>query len=575
MHTLMSPRVWIASAAVVLVLLLWAVRALRRARAIRAGTWVRIELHGRIAETDTHVPLLQRWIRAVKPRVASVRTLRRLAQFVARDRRVDGVLLEIHDLGVGFATATSLRTVITELRAASKRVIVWLPRGGMTRELYVAMAAEKIYTTPQAGIAPLGIASAQTFYRTLLARGGIEAEALSRREYKSAIEPFTRDGASPESREQTEAILDGLHGAVVQSVADARGWDATKVRAMIDAAPFRPVDAVKSGLIDGLAYEDELALRVGISAEKFVRAPKYAAVARPWAIRRGLGRGRRSRRGVVGVVEVRGAIVAESPYRGARAADAVRVIAALRAARENRHIGAVVLFVDSPGGSALASDLIAREVERLREKKPVVAFMSDVAASGGYYVSALANEIVAQPTTITGSIGVFALRFVVERALEKLGITHEVVRRGARADVLSPYRKWTDDERAALDREIDGFYRDFVAIVARGRKRTVEEIEPLARGRVYTGEAAQAVGLVDTLGGLDVAIARAATLANLDVSAEPVAVWPPREMPEPPEPIAHLQPVAERLGIHGAALTLALTNSRERFYAFDPTWLED
>jgi protease-4 len=227
----------------------------------------------------------------------------------------------------------------------------------------------------------------------------------------------------------------------------------------------------------------------------------------------------------VAVVEVRGPISDEAPDAGAdRVADVPHVTAALRACAEDPRVGAVVLYVDSPGGSALASDLMAREVERLRALKPVVAYFANVAASGGYYVSALAHKIVAEPTAITGSIGVIAMRVVVAEAAERAGVRHESVPRGARAELFSPYRKWTDDERAALDRSIDQVYEDFVRIVARGRGKSPDEIEPLARGRVYSARDALAVGLVDELGSFARAVQLAAQTAGLDASLDPVRV---------------------------------------------------
>jgi protease-4 len=323
--------------------------------------------------------------------------------------------------------------------------------------------------------------------------------------------------------------------------------------------------AVEKRLIDGVAYDDEMPSKLGEKA-RTMKAGQYLATANAWKLLPWWPkRGRR-----VGIVEVRGAIVDDAGAALGRIADATHVGAALRVARAHPGIGAVVLYVDSPGGSALASDLIAREVERLKEKKPVVAYFANTAASGGYYVSALASEIVAQPVTITGSIGVIAMRFVLERTLEKLGLRHEVIRRGAHADLMSPYRHWNDEERALFDREIDGAYKDFVSIVARGRKRSFDEIEPLARGRVYSGKDALAVGLVDRLGGLETAIARAAELGDVKGDRDPVMIHPPRHLPEPPEPPPAVEPIAQRLGVSLDLVNLALASSpRETIFAID------
>ena len=306
------------------------------------------------------------------------------------------------------------------------------------------------------------------------------------------------------------------------------------------------------------------------SKPKLVKAAMYLALSRVMRFEGVSGAPR------VGVIEVRGAIVSSSQSSMGGVADARRVGAAIRAARANPRVGAVVLYVDSRGGSALGSDMIAHEVERLKEKKPVVAYFSDVAASGGYYVAALAQEIIAQPLTVTGSIGVIAMRLLASRMLEKLGLNHEVIRRGERADMLSPFRGWSEEERAAFNREIDGSYNDFVGIVARGRKRDFSEIEPLARGRVYAGVDAHELGLVDHLGGLDVAIARARSLAGSKLADRPVVIAPPRGTVEPPEPAPPIQALLSFLAGQSLAtraevdlLRMSLASPNERLFAWD------
>ena len=542
----------------------------RRRAMVPQGTWVEVRLHGSVSEIERP---MQRWLRplAVARAQPSVAALRTLFRAVAQDPSVGGVVLRLGALHCGWATATSLRELVLGLRAAGKRTVAYLPEGASTREYFVAVACDKVLTTPQAILTPLGIASGMTFLRGLLARGGIEAEVYARREYKSAAEAFTRDGYSEPNRAQVTALLEHLHGEFVRAIADGRRVDEGRARAMVDGGPYRPVDAVREGMIDGVAYDDELPLHLGAGRHvKLVKAGAYFALVQAMALRP------MTRRRRVGLVEVRGVIVPQARFALGNVADAHRVTAALRAARAAKHIDAVVLYVDSQGGSALASDLIAREVERLREKKPVVAYFSDTAASGGYYVAAPAAEIVAQPTTVTGSIGVIAMRFLAIRALEKLGITHEVIRRGERADFLSPYRAWNDGDRAAFERSIDGFYNDFVAIVAKGRGRDVSVIEPLARGRVYAGREAFDVGLVDHLGGLDLALRRARELAGGNFDDEPVLVAP-RGMPDPPEPPAAVQPLVAFLveqfqGVRGGGtdlLHLALAAPTEHLFAFE------
>ncbi len=548
---------------------------LRRRSVVPSGAWVELTLEGSITELERPAPrfrppreVLLGAPAAVRPHT-TVALVRELFDEVAADRDVEGVIVRVRGLECGWAVATSLRDAIAKLRAAGRLVVAYLPDGAATKEFFVAAAADRIVATPQATIAPLGVAAGITFVRGLLARGGIEAEVFARREYKSAAEAFTRDSYSEANRRQTEALLDRFHSALVAAIAAGRKVGDDTARRWIDEGPWRAVDAARESMIDATAYDDDLPRHLGASGDaRRVPASTYLALCRATRFRPWMTSPR------VGVVEVRGPIVSEARVSFGAVADARRIVGALRLARANPSLGAVVLHVDTRGGSALASDVIAREVDRLREKKPVVAYFADVAASGGYYAGALAHEIVAQPTTVTGSIGVIALRFAAARTLEKLSLSHEVIRRGERADLMSPYRVWNDGDRAAFDREIDGFYSDFVGIVARGRKRDAVDVEPLARGRVYAGADAHEAGLVDHLGGLDLALDRAKILAGGRFEAAPVVVTPPWKSPDPPEPPAAARALLSALG--GASqgrgaldlLTLMLS-SNEHLFAWE------
>ncbi len=555
---------------------LYPLSAARRAALAPRGTWITLTLEGPVTEIERPFSRfahpMQIILRGAAPKpVLTLAVLRELAEAVAADSNVDGVLLRVEALECGSAVATGLREVIQGLRAAGKKVVAWLPDGATTREYFVALAADTVLATPQSSLGPLGYAAQTTFVRALLERGGLEAEVYARKEFKSAAEQFSRDGFSEPNRKQLEALLDRMHKALLGAIADGRKVDENRARAMVESSPYRASDAVREGLIDALAYEDELPSHLTPTTKpKLVKAAMYLALSRVMRFEGVSGAPR------VGVIEVRGAIVSSSQSSVSGVADARRVGAAIRAARANPGVGAVVLYVDSRGGSALGSDMISHEVERLREKKPVVAYFSDVAASGGYYVAALAQEIIAQPLTVTGSIGVIAMRLLASRLLEKLGLNHEVIRRGERADMLSPFRGWSEEERAAFNREIDGSYNDFVGIVARGRKRDFSEIEPLARGRVYAGVDAHAIGLVDYLGGLDVAIERVRSLAGTKLADRPVIVTPPRGTVEPPEPAPPIQALLGFLAGQSLAtraevdlLRMSLASPNERLFAWD------
>ncbi len=508
----------------------------RRAAMVPKGSWVDLTLEGTVTEIERPLKRLIRVGEALAQRgrpprpTVTVAGLRALVDAMIGDPGVTGLLVRVEPLECGWAVSESLRDELRRLKAGGKSVVAWLPEGASTRELYVALAADRIYAPAQASIAPLGVAAQATFLRGLLAKGGLEAEVIQRKEYKSAGETLTRDQWSEPNRRQLDALLDRFHAALVQAMVAGRAMDEARARAVIDIGPMRATDAAREGLIDGASYEDELRSKLPLSTgAKLVKAGPYRALDRMMRFK-GFGGGRR-----VGVVMVRGAILSSAAATLGEVADARRVTAALRAARDDDKVGAVVLYVDSRGGSVLGSDLIAREVERLREKKPVVAYFGDVAASGGYYVAALCDEIVAQPGTVTGSIGVIAMRFIALEMLDKLGLSHETMRRGDRVDMMSPYRRWSAEDRAVMDREIDGFYDDFVGVVAKGRRKPVEEVEPLARGRVYAAVDAKDVGLVDRLGGLDVALERARSLGGGSFDPDPVVVSPPRNTPDPPE----------------------------------------
>jgi protease-4 len=519
-------------------------RALRTRRVLRAGSYIALVIDGQVVSISDPVP----WWRRRALRATSLETVGEIVSLVARDPKVAGMLVEIRSLRAGAATATSLRAVLTRLAEAGKPLVAYLPMGAGTRETLVASAAKRIIVGPESSILPLGVAVEARYFRRVLDKIGVLPEIFARGEFKTAGESFARDSMSGEQREQLGAILDVLEDELLTALASGRRLARDEARKLVDSGPYRAGDAVAAGLADVKGYDDELPTLVsGDSSEpaRLVDAATYLA------LRRGPARSTR-----VGLVHVRGPIVSRSPFAMRRVAVDERVIAALRRARESRTVDGVVVLVDSPGGSVLASDRIHHELARVAEKKPVVACMVNVAASGGYYVAAGAHAIVAEPTTITGSIGVVAAHLVLSPLLEKLGIVTELVKRGARADMLSTSRPLDPGEREAMTLEIDGFYRDFVGVVARGRKRSPDQIEPLARGRIYSGFEAQRLGLVDRLGGLDTALDWLKQEIGAKEPLQAAVIKPPRSMPKPPEVPAPFVAALDALG-SGALLELA------------------
>ncbi len=489
----------------------WAIaRCLSRPKA----PWVVVRLKPHLIEARQPLPWLRRLLEADSlRRTSSLAAIRRLADSVIRDSKVEGVALVVPPLQAGWAVSVGLRGQLLRLRAEGKKTAVLLPRGGGHRELYIASAADLIYLGPQSTVTLLGLSAQSHYVKPMLDKLGVEVEPFARKEYKTAAERVSRESMSEPQREQVQALLDGHTDALLDALSQRLGTPPAEVRALFERGVFRAQDAVDAKLADGLAYEDELpdrlmpeatgaegGLRAGRRRKKntTIEASRYlsfkeAKLFRPLR-----------RQNYIAVVPIKGAISESGAPQGRRSS----IVAALRHARRDRRALGVLLWVDSPGGSAEASDLIHREVVRVKEKKPVVAYFGEVAASGGYYVAAHANAIVAQPLGLTGSIGVVSARLLASQLLDRLGVRTEVLRTGPHADFFSPHRPLSEGERDIMNRELDAFYDSFVALVADGRGRPVEEIEPLARGRVWLAVDAHRHGLVDELGGMDVAMER-------------------------------------------------------------------
>ncbi|HTQ48104.1 MAG TPA: signal peptide peptidase SppA [Polyangiaceae bacterium] len=532
--------------------------ARRVAARTRRGTWLLVQIDGPIVEG----PVARRWWPPQRKPATSLHTLRRFADAAVRDPRVTGLVLILAPLHGGFAMATSLRELIARVRAAGKQVVVHLPMGGGTREAYVAVAADRVFLGPRAVWQAVGLLSSARYVRGALDRAGVVPEVHARGRYKTAAERIERTSMSEPQREQVETVLDGIHRELVRAVAAGRHVDVLRARALIDDAPYTGDEAFVAGLCDGVAYEDELATRLG---EGGARA-RLRPAAPWWNARRALSPRALRSPSVIGVIRVHGAIASEGgmPLRGVAVDE--RVIAAIRLARANPVVRGVVLHVNSPGGGALASDRIYHELVQLAADKPLVACMGDVAASGGYYVAVAAPTIVAQPTTITGSIGVVGARVLIDPLLARIGVATEVLQRGAHARLLDPLLPLGDEEKAAVDRQIDRLYRAFVDIVAEGRKKPTNEIEALAQGRVWTGADAHARGLVDQLGGFEDAvdlvrarIGRGATrlrVVEIRHPRKPMPILPPPERKAARAAAAALESLAPLLGLDPALLVL-------------------
>jgi protease-4 len=449
-----------------------------------------------------------------------------------RDPRIRTVLLMPSTLSLPFwAKVQELRDAVLDFRKSGKTVIAFLEYGG-DREYYLASAADKVYLLPTSPLDLTGVASYEIFLRGTLDKIGAYPDFLHIGDYKTAVNQLTEKGFTPAHREMSESLNRDMYEQLIHGIAQARKKSEPEVRALIDQGPFVPEEALRQGLVDDLAYEDQLddrvpELRDGSREVRRFEGADYERV-RPGDV--GI---RPSAR--IAVIYAVGTIVSGrsgmDPVNGA-VVGSDTIVQQIRRVRDDRSIRAIVLRVDSPGGSSIASDVIWRELMITRDQnrsRPLIVSMSDLAASGGYYISMPAQAIVAHPATLTGSIGIYTGKFALAGTMEKIGVSTETVKSGANADIYSPFAQFSPAHRARVQDYMQGFYDNFVEKAAESRKMTPEQIDAVAQGRVWTGRQAREKGLVDELGGLDRAIDIAKERAGIDAEDEvELVVYPPR-----------------------------------------------
>ncbi|MDT7807021.1 MAG: protease [Acidobacteriota bacterium] len=435
------------------------------------------------------------------------------------DKRVGAVLLDVGMLGAGWAKADEIRDAVADFRKSGKPIYAYMEFGA-DKEYYVATAAERIYIPPIGDLFVNGLAAESMHFKGSFDKLGIFWDSYQIEKYKTAPESFTRKDMSDGERETLNSLLDGIFNRYVEQIADARHKSVEDVRALIDEAPHNAHAATEAGLIDGALYreqvEGELKKRLGYKDDEKLRKVSAAEYRRVPAASLGLNQGE-----AIAVVFASGPIEPgrsnDGSFGGGQTIGSDTVVKAINDARDNREIKAIVLRVDSPGGVTYPSDLIWAAVEEAKKKKPVVVSMSDLAASGGYYISMGANRIVAEPLTLTGSIGVFAYKPVVKGFYDWIGVTSEYVMRGKNAGLYRETDKFSDEERKKFEGSIQNFYwNQFLPKVAVGRHfPNVEAVNEIARGRVWTGMEGKEHGLVDEFGGLDRAVEVAKELARI------------------------------------------------------------
>jgi len=472
-------------------------------------------------------------------------------QKAKRDPRITSVLLLPATLELPFwGKVQELRDAVVDFRRSGKTVVAFLEYGG-DREYYLASAADRVFLLPTSPLDLTGIASYEIFLRGALDKLGAYPDFVHIGAYKTAVNQFTEKGFTPEHREMTESLNRDLYEQLVRGIAEARKKTPEEVRRLLDEGPFTPEAAREAGFVDELAYLDQLddrvaALKVEDDPRERVEERDYRRVSS-----RSLGVRTASRIAVLyasGVIasgrstqdSVNGAVVGSDT-----------MVEQLERIRDDDSIKAIVLRVDSPGGSSVASDVIWRELSITRDQnpsRPLIASMSDLAASGGYYISMPAQVIVAQPGTLTGSIGIFGGKVVVGGTLDKVGIGTETVQSGRNANLSSPFDPFTAEQREKLMAYMQSFYDSFVRKAAESRHTTPEQIHAVAQGRVWTGRQARERGLVDELGGLDRAVVIAKARAGIPADEEvELVTFPPRR--------TLYEAIAEQFGSSASAAT--------------------
>lgn len=469
----------------------------------------------------------------------------RLARIADADN-VRGLLLICNGISAGSATMQNIRRSLERLKAAGKTVVIFTPYLDL-RHYYLATVADRIIVPPTAQFEAYGLHSEVTYLKTALAKIGVGLDAVQISPYKTAANTFINDTITPEEKEQLDWLLDDLYDQITAAMANGRNLPQATIQDLMNQVPLSAEDALAAGLVDDLAYQDELAYLLAepsdeAAAEKEEAAdspteiaaeeaqaeperPQATLIDWPRAERRLTEKARQRSRKFIGVVSVEGLINMGSsqsppidlpiPLVGGQMAGEQTVVYLLRQAEKLDDMAGLILHVDSPGGSALASDLIAREIQRLSQKKPVLAYMGSSATSGGYYVSAYAQHIMSQSLTMTGSIGVVGFRLHTQGLYDKIGVNRVSLDRGSRASFFNDTRPFTQEELDTWQNLIVHSYNQFKSVVAKGRDLPFDELDAICLGRVWTGQQALEHQLVDSHGDFIDAVHKMAELAQL------------------------------------------------------------
>ncbi|MGB8953124.1 MAG: signal peptide peptidase SppA [Candidatus Aminicenantales bacterium] len=484
------------------------------------------------------------------------------------DDRIKAVLLRLNYLECDWAKIDELREAILDFRKSGKKAYAFIEEAPeFDKEYYLATACDRIILHPLGWLGINGIGGYFPFLRNALDKLGIEAEFEHVEEFKTAFNMFTESGFTEAHRKMMESIYGDIFDQYVKTVAESRKKSVDEVKALIDQAFFQGENALQAGLVDDLLFEDEL---TGLLQEK---GKKWSKITMDTYSRiKPSSAGKYSGKKVALIYGMGPIHAGESYYQTMGAQTIARWF---RRAREDRSIAAVVFRVDSPGGSAVASDVIWREVFLTKKEKPVVVSMSDMAGSGGYWVSMAAHKIVAHPQTLTGSIGVLSGKFNMARLYEKLGITAEKLSYGKKSDIFSTFRGFSPEEKELIKKEILWLYDRFLSKASEGRNMPKEDVDKIGKGRVWTGNQAKDLNLVDEIGGLSKAMELAKSLAGIakDEGVR-LVVWPKKTSFF--KTVFGTRDAGLKLGVNPdlkKAMVTASYLEKEKIWAVMPFWL--
>ncbi len=491
---------------------LWA----RPALTLKRANLLEMEVSGELVEYKPRMGMVERYLTRPPVRFSDLLFALKEAE---QDSRIKALLLKIGEHTLGWARAQELREAIISFRANGKKAFAYLEEAS-TLDYFLSSACDQIILPPSQTLDLLGLLDEVLYFKGTLDKLEIKPEFFQAGKYKSAVEPYTRESMSREHREALESILESLYQELVGAISSARHLNPEQVKKLTDQAPFLAEEAREKGLVDQVLYLDQLEEMLEellaepirkISAERYYQLRLLSRI--------GLEGFRK--RAEIALVYGTGVIQSGGDGLGLEQWDQTltceQMLKTLRAIREDQKIKAVIFRIDSPGGSGLASDLLWRELRLIRENKPLIVSMADVAASGGYYLAMEGEPILAQPTTLTGSIGVIAGKVNLRGLYQKVGMKKELVKRGANADLFSDYSSLQGSKLGKLKRELDYFYQKFVEKVSQARRMKKSEVEKGAQGRVWTGRQAKELGLVDEFGGL----CRAIELAKAKIGLSP------------------------------------------------------